>query len=423
MLTLRGWTHRITAKAVEWSPGNQTARGARSPHFWIITALMAFDIFLYYIDQTPLATMAPVSSSFLTGVHDIQRIFFFVPIIYAALIFRVPGALVTSFLFFCAVLPRALLISPYPDPLLRPLLFVISATLVSLLLATQLNRVEKERNNSAEVRAAYQELSELHQRLKESQEQLIHAEKLGALGQLAASVAHEINNPLSGVLLYNQLLAKRISNDKFSKENALDYLSKMESELTRTTKLVQSLLDFARQTPPKFGDVNVNDVISQALVLTTHAGEKQHIQIVKELDPTLHLIRADFSQLQQVCINLIVNAFQAMPKGGNLTLRTSANEGQIKIEVQDTGCGISPENMRKLFTPFFTTKQEVKGVGLGLAVSHGIIQRHRGRIEVQSKEGEGSTFTIYLPIHREEEEEEREAACPKNERNGGRQWR
>jgi len=112
---------------------------------------------------------------------------------------------------------------------------------------------------------------------------------------------------------------------------------------------------------------------------------------------------ADFDQLQQVCTNLILNAIQAMPEGGRLTLHTSANNSQVIIEVQDTGCGISPENMRKLFTPFFTTKEKGKGVGLGLAVAHGIIQRHQGRIEVQTKEGEGTTFTIYLPLHLEEE--------------------
>jgi signal transduction histidine kinase len=127
--------------------------------------------------------------------------------------------------------------------------------------------------------------------------------------------------------------------------------------------------------------------------------------VIKELDPSLPKLMADFDQLQQVCTNLILNAIQAMPEGGRLTLRTSADNGRLKIEVQDTGCGISPENMRKLFTPFFTTKREVKGVGLGLAVAYGIIQRHQGRIEVQSKEGEGTTFTIYLPLYHEDDGE------------------
>jgi signal transduction histidine kinase len=300
------------------------------------------------------------------------------------------------------VLPRALLFSPYPDPLLRPLLFVTSAAFVSLLIATQLNRVEKERKVRAELSVAYQELSEYSQRLKESQEQLIQAEKLTSLGQLAASIAHEINNPLSGVLAYTQLLARKVKSGKLPKEVALDYLSKMESELTRITKLVRNLLDFARQSPPTMREVDINHVVDRAFDLAAHSAELQHVQVVKELGSSLPEITADFDQLQQVFTNLIMNAIQAMPEGGRLTLRTSIDDTQVKVEVQDTGCGIPPENMPKLFTPFFSTKPEVKGVGLGLAVAYGIIQRHRGRIEVQSKEREGTTFTVYLPLHHEE---------------------
>jgi len=242
------------------------------------------------------------------------------------------------------------------------------------------------------------------QRLKTTQEGLIHAEKLTSLGQMAASVAHEVNNPLAGVLVYTQLLAKKINSDTFSKEAALEYLSKMESELTRSTKLIRNLLDFARQSPPRFWEVNINEVIKRSFDLAAHSAQLQHVDVVKELAPSLPEITADFDQLQQVFTNLIMNAIQAMPEGGELTIRTSTDNAQVKIEVQDTGVGISPENMRKLFTPFFTTKREVKGVGLGLAVSYGIIQRHQGKIEVQSKEGEGTTFTVYLPLHHEEKD-------------------
>ena len=265
--------------------------------------------------------------------------------------------------------------------------------------------VTKEKEMQGKLSAAYRELSESHQRLKESQEQLIQAEKLTSLGQLAASIAHEVNNPLSGVLAYTQLLAKKIGGDSIPKEVALGYLSKMEAELTRSTKLIRSLLDFARQSPPEFRQLNLNDVVSRAFDLAAHSAELQHVQVIKELDPSLPNLMADFDQLYQVCTNLFLNAIQAMPQGGRLTIRTSVNDGQLKIEVQDTGCGISPENMRKLFTPFFTTKHEVKGVGLGLAISYGIIQRHHGRIEVQSKKGEGTTFTICLPLHHEESAE------------------
>jgi nitrogen-specific signal transduction histidine kinase/Fe-S-cluster-containing hydrogenase component 2 len=240
------------------------------------------------------------------------------------------------------------------------------------------------------------------QTLKTTQEGLIQAEKLTSLGQLAASVAHEINNPLAGVLVYTQLLAKKINSDRLSKESATEYLTKMETELTRSSRLIRNLLDFARQSPPRFWELDINEVINRSFELASHSAQLQHVQVIKELDPALPKITADFDQLQQVCTNLIMNAVQAMPGGGTLTIRTSADKTGVKIGVQDTGVGISPENMRKLFTPFFTTKREVKGVGLGLAVSYGIVQRHRGKIEVQSKEGEGTTFTVYLPLHHEE---------------------
>jgi len=240
--------------------------------------------------------------------------------------------------------------------------------------------------------------------LKTTQEGLIQTEKLTSLGQLAASIAHEVNNPLAGVLVYTQLLAKKIAADKLSKETALNYLSKMSSELVRSTRLIRNLLDFARQSPPSLRSVNINDVTTKAFDLVAHSAELQNIEVLKEFSLSLPNIMADFDQLQQVCTNLILNAVQAMPEGGKLTLRTSATDDGLKLEVQDSGYGISQENMRRLFTPFFTTKGKGKGVGLGLAVSHGIIQRHHGSIEVQSKEGEGSTFSIYLPKYDEEKD-------------------
>ncbi|MDO8568760.1 MAG: [Fe-Fe] hydrogenase large subunit C-terminal domain-containing protein [Dehalococcoidales bacterium] len=235
-------------------------------------------------------------------------------------------------------------------------------------------------------------------RLRETQEGLIQAEKLTSLGQMAASIAHEVNNPLAGVLVYTQLLEKKINSGTFSETAALEYLGKMETELTRSSRLIKNLLDFARQSAPTLRQVNLNEVMNRSFELTAHSAQLKHIQVVKELSPSLPTTMADFDQLQQVLLNLIMNAIQAMPEGGILTLRSALDTSEVKVEVQDNGCGISPENMRKLFTPFFTTKREVKGVGLGLAVAYGIVQRHRGRIEVQSKEGVGTTFTIYLPL-------------------------
>ncbi len=246
--------------------------------------------------------------------------------------------------------------------------------------------------------AAYHELSESHRKLRDNQEHLIQAEKLTSLGQLSASIAHEINNPLSGVLTYTQLLAKKLNNGNCSKEEAAEYLAKIESAVARSSRLVRNLLDFARQSTPALREVDVNEVVNRSLDLVAHSAELQHVKIEKSLATGLPRITADFDQLQQVCTNLMMNAVQAMPRGGNLTIGTASHGSNVSIQVRDTGVGIPQENLGKLFTPFFTTKKEIKGVGLGLAVSYGIIQRHRGRIEVTSLPNEGSTFTVSLPI-------------------------
>jgi two-component system NtrC family sensor kinase len=237
--------------------------------------------------------------------------------------------------------------------------------------------------------------------LKNTQDGLIRAEKLTSLGQLAASIAHEVNNPLSGVLVYTQLLEKKLAGGRISEDTTGEYLTKMERELVRSTRLIRNLLDFARQSPPSLRMVNCNDVITKSLELAAHSAVLQHIEVIKEFDESIPNIMADFDQLQQVCTNLILNAIQAMPEGGTLTLRTSFDNGSVEMVVRDTGVGITQENMRHLFTPFFTTKERGKGVGLGLAVAHGIIERHNGKIEVQSQVGEGTAFTITLPLENE----------------------
>jgi len=389
-----------------WLPYNQTARGVRSPHLWIIIALMALCTLIYYADQTTLIGISRLSHGLFTTVHDLHRTLFFIPIIYASLLFRVRGSLTTSFVFLCIVLPRALLISPYPDSLLRPLVFVTFAAFISLFIATQLNRIEREIRTGAELGAAYHELSEAHEKLKESQDELIQAEKLTLLGQMAASFVHEAKNPIAAALVLTKLLNKEISKGDFSEETILEHVARIESALIRGSSLIQSVLDFSRKSAPRLELCEINDVIDRALELTLHSAKGQNIKLTKELSPSLPKVMIDFGQLQQVYINIILNAIQAMPEGGRLTVRTFNSGDWLKTEVQDTGRGISPENMQKLFVPFFTTKEEGKGVGLGLVVCNEIVRRHQGRIEVQSKEGEGTNFTVYLPLHFKADEEE-----------------
>jgi signal transduction histidine kinase len=391
----------LLARMSEWKL--QTGKNWLNRHSLILAGLLALCILQYYVDRTPLIKTDFFNQSFFTGIHDLNRIMFFIPVIYASLVFRVRGSLITSLIFLIAILPRALFYSTFPNPLARALTFVVLAALVGFLLATELNRSEKEKKIRDELSLVNRKLMENVQKLEESREQLIQADKLTSLGQLAASIAHEVNNPLTGILVYTQLLQKKIAADQMPKETALEYLSKMEFELVRSAKLIHNLLDFARQSPPVFRKVDLNAVINRAFELAAYSAKLQNIQITKELDPALPELIADFDQLQQVCTNLILNAIQAMPDGGRLILRTSFEKDFFRVEVGDTGYGISPENLKKLYTPFFTTKQEIKGVGLGLAVSYGIVQRHHGRIEVQSRPGEGTVFTVVLPNHRKEE--------------------
>jgi signal transduction histidine kinase len=397
--TWQRWQDSITMKTTQWLPKNQVSRGVRSPHFWIIAAILSILILVYYAGYTPLANFR----SFFTDAfpHDLHRTLFLIPVVYAALTFRMRGALGASFVFLCVVLPRTFY-SPYTDPLIRSLLFVLFTALLGILTARLIDRVEREEKAHAELNIAHQELSNYVQQLKESQEQLIQAEKLTSLGQLAASIAHEINNPLAGVLVYTQLLSKKVTGDAFKKEESLGYLSKIESEVGRCSRIIRNLLDFSRQTEPMLRLVDINYVIEQVLSMVGHQAQLQNVEIVKEFNPSLPKVMADFDQIQQIFTNLTLNAIQAMPEGGRLTLRSSAVDGEVRVDVQDTGYGISKENMGKLFTPFFTTKAKGKGVGLGLSVVHGIIERHKGRIKVQSEVGKGTTFSIYLGGHNDE---------------------
>ena len=394
----RTWKDRLGARILGRSFTCAPSRVIGNPHLWIIASLFAIFTVLYYEEQLHLVGLMPFCSGFCTTVHDLHRALFFIPIIYAAVVFRMSGGLIVSFAFLCVILPRALLFSPYPRPLVRAIVFFVLAVLLSLLIAALLDQIERAERARQQLDAANQQLSASSKRLEENQEQLLQAEKLTSLGQMAASIAHEVNNPLTGVLVYTQLLAKKMASDTLSKEVALDYLSKMASEIDRSSRIIRNLLGFARPSAPKLSTVDVNQVIEKALSLVAHQAELERIQVTKELDPSLPKLWADFDQLRQVFVNLILNAIQAMENGGTLTLRTfPTNERGVRLKIEDTGSGISPENLRKLFTPFFTTKKKGQGVGLGLAVGHEIIEKHGGRIDVESKVGKGTTFTVSLP--------------------------
>ncbi|MBM4370101.1 MAG: cache domain-containing protein [Deltaproteobacteria bacterium] len=222
--------------------------------------------------------------------------------------------------------------------------------------------------------------------------QIGQSEKLASLGRLAAGIAHEINNPLTGVLTFSHLLRER---PYFMDQDRQD-LDVIIRETTRVREIVRGLLDFARETPSVRKLIDLNAEISRTIRLFRSQKDVK-ITIEEQFDPELPRVLADANQLQQVFLNLSLNAREAMPRGGRLTFRTLRDGNRVKILVEDTGCGIPPEHMDKIFDPFFTTKDPGKGTGLGLSVSYGIIQQHGGTMMVDSTVGKGTCFTVLLP--------------------------
>jgi len=244
-----------------------------------------------------------------------------------------------------------------------------------------------------------QRVEERSRELHAAQDRLIQSEKLASLGQLAASIAHEINNPLTGILTYARLLARKLGSEIPEGEGRraiLRQLALVERETDRCCAIVRNLLEFARQREPKVEPVDLNRVVGEALSLVGNRLTIQGIALDRRLEP-LPEVPADAGQLRQVIVNILLNACEAMGAGGKLTVasRSAGAEDGVEVAIGDTGPGIPPEHLGRIFDPFFTTKE--KGTGLGLSVAYGIVQRHGGRIEVRSRPGEGTTMTVRLP--------------------------
>jgi two-component system NtrC family sensor kinase len=231
-------------------------------------------------------------------------------------------------------------------------------------------------------------------------QQVSRAEKLASIGRLAAGVAHEINNPLTGVLTFAHLLRQK---PHMNEEDSQD-LDLIIHETTRAAEIVRGLLDFARERPTLMEPLDVNDVVRRTVRLIANQKKFEHISIEEVLQDGLPAVCGDMNQWQQVLLNLALNACTAMPTGGRLTISTAASDGRVILRVADTGCGIPEELTEKIFEPFFTTQPVGKGTGLGLSVTFGIVEQHNGTIEVHSQEGQGSTFTISLPAYDPAEE-------------------
>ncbi len=241
----------------------------------------------------------------------------------------------------------------------------------------------------------YENLADTNRKLRESQGQLVQAGKLAAVGQLAGGVAHEVNNPLQIILSRVQLLMIRHSQVP----RLQDDLKLIESNVRRISKIIRSLLDFARYNSGEmeWADEDVAHLARQTCTLVQHQFEKADISLIIKAPRGLSKVYGNAGEIEQVFLNLLLNAQHAMPSGGRITIGMKEDLGYLVVKVSDTGVGIPDDLLPKIFEPFFTTRGSEGGTGLGLSIIHGIVQKHRGRIEVESQPGKGTTFTVYLP--------------------------
>jgi two-component system NtrC family sensor kinase len=272
---------------------------------------------------------------------------------------------------------------------------------------TMMAGLKKSRQELEEwVQTLGQKVKERTEELRLAQAEVARGEKLASIGQLAAGIAHELNNPLTGVLTFTSLMRKKMPDGSQDAED-LDLVIR---ETRRCASIIRRLLDFAREKPPEKTEVDLNSLIMETVRFVERSAALQHVEITTQLDRNLPQLHVDADLIKQVLMNILVNAQQAIVEEQGRILVTSrfhaarrlANCGNdpvpaVEVAITDTGCGIAKENLQRIFDPFFTSKEVGKGTGLGLSVTYGIVRSHGGEIEVESKVGEGTTFRVFLP--------------------------
>jgi two-component system, NtrC family, sensor kinase len=321
-----------------------------------------------------------------------------VGMIYAGVRETVFDSLVVAFntraalIAFVCILVAGVIAIPIARLITKPIASLVEA---NRRLAKGDMNVRVESAGKGEIAMLGRSFNSMVETLEESEKELLHQAKLASVGQLAAGVAHELNNPLGTILLYSDMMFKEMPEGDARRDD----LKMIISEVHRCKTIVADLLNFARQHEITAKDVDLHALLEDVILKAQTRPRYEKIQFVREFDPNLPLIQADASQLQQVFVNLFNNSNYAMENAGMITISTHCIEPQsVEIRVSDTGSGIPAENLSKLFTPFFTTKPAGKGTGLGLSIVYGIIKLHHGQITVQSQVGHGTTFTITLPV-------------------------
>jgi signal transduction histidine kinase len=362
---------------------------------WKIVALVLFIIFIslsHYITSTEHK---------YHGLHEIYRRLYYIPIILSAFWFGLKGGISCAIGVSLFYLPHVIYQwggNFFTDDLPRTLeivLYNIVGLVTGFLSQRQMDATKSLKKTIKERDESYAKLKHQAELLVQVEEQLRHADRLSALGKLSAEIAHEVRTPLASIKGTAEIIS-----DKFKPgDKEYEFTKMLIKEVNRLDKVVAEVLDFARPKSPELRLSNINDIIKSVLKLTEHKIVKSKINLKTRFEEDLPSISVNPEQMKQVFLNLIVNAVQAMPDGGDLKIESHRNESEIICKVSDTGTGISEEQQEKLFSPFFTNKE--RGTGLGLAIVHKIIESHKGKIEFTTEENKGTCFTISLPIGNE----------------------
>jgi two-component system, NtrC family, sensor histidine kinase HydH len=380
------------------SPFDSADMHSQQPTTWIPEATRRPDVL-----RAAVVTVGIVSASllhFFTPPHFIlwhnvfQRLYY-LPIVYAAVYFGWRGGLLASSVSAMLYIPHIVMawhdMPGYAaNQYAEIILFFLVGTTTGVL-------ADRERRRRQELQATTEQLSKVYRELQDSFEQLKRADRLSAIGELSASLAHEIRNPLGSI----EGAAQILEQPQTSEEMRLEFLGVIRKECRRLNRLLTNLLDFARPRPPEFQEIDVRPVVDSVVALLSHTAEQNRIQLRKHVSASLSPVESDSEQLKQVLLNLTINAIQAMPGGGEIEISTAQKNTGIVIAVRDQGAGIPAENVDKIFDPFFTTKDS--GTGLGLSVAHQIIVQHGGVITAERNVDRGMTFSVMIPIrHRRE---------------------
>jgi two-component system sensor histidine kinase HydH len=333
-----------------------------------------------------------LSASLIHWQFLLQRLYY-LPIIMAALFLGWKGGL-TAALFAGS----SLLLRPFMDSqgayydLLDQFLEATIFCVVGLVIGVLSDRRDKQ---TSALELTTIKLGKVYRELQENFERMKRAERLYALGQLSAGLAHEIRNPLAGI----EGSVSVLQSEPQSEERRREFLEIIHKECRRLNRLLTNFLDFAKPRPPQIQPADVAALLDSTISLAEHAVERKAIVLRKDLAAKIPAVECDVEQIKQVLLNLTMNAIQSMPEGGEIVLSAREREGLLHIQVADQGCGIDPQDRDRIFDPFFTTRNE--GTGLGLSVAHQIVGEHGGILSVEPREGRGSTFIVILPIRHE----------------------